>query len=105
MSNNNGMSRSNRSGSLVRAATSTRTFVKGIVVCAILVIVLLILVGLPLALTHHTEVPLEGTIGHLAVNLISSLNAGNAVNPLVKSDKTLADGGDLYNTNCASCHG
>jgi mono/diheme cytochrome c family protein len=72
---------------------------------AILVIILLILVGLPLSLAHHTEFPLEGTLGHLAVNLVSSLNAGNVVNPLVKNDKTLADGGDLYNTNCSSCHG
>ena len=56
-------------------------------------------------LTHRTEFPLESAVGGLAVNVISSLNAGNATNPLVENDKTLADGEDLYITNCASCHG
>ena len=112
MSNNSGMSQSNSSDSLARPPTSTRTsartfrtFVVGMVVGAILVIVLLTLVALPLSLTHRTEFPLEGTFGHMAVNLVSSLNAGNAGNPLEKNDKTLTDGGDLYNTNCSSCHG
>src|SRR5437867_1380530 len=98
------MSRSNSSDSPKGAPTSIRTFVTGMVASAILVIVLLTLVGLPLSLAHRTEFPLEGTIGHLAVNLISSLNAGNVVNPLVENDKTLADGEDLYTNNCASCH-
>jgi mono/diheme cytochrome c family protein len=75
------------------------------VVGVLLVIVLGIFVGLPFSLTHRAEFPLERDIGGLAVQAVSSLNAGNAVNPLPKNNKTLTDGEDLYANNCSNCHG
>jgi hypothetical protein len=105
MSNQNDVSGSNSSARRVRVPASTRTFVAGMAAGVVLVLALLLVVGLPLSLAHHTELPLEGAVGHWAVNIISSLNAGNAGNPLVSNDKSLADGEDLYNSNCASCHG
>ena len=99
------MSQTNGSDVGGRRPTSVRTFVFGMIAGALVVIVLGGLIGLPLMLTHRTEFPLESTVGGLAVNVISSLNAGNATNPLTENDKTLADGEDLYITNCASCHG
>jgi mono/diheme cytochrome c family protein len=95
----------NRAAASARTPPRTRAFVLGMAAGIILTIALITFVGLPLSLAHRAEFPLEGAFGQFAVNLISSLNAGNAANPLPNDSKTLADGEDLYNNNCASCHG
>ena len=62
-------------------------------------------VAMPLVLAHRSAFPLEAAMGQLDINLVSSLFAGNAVDPLPNDDKTLADGGDLFANDCSNCHG
>jgi mono/diheme cytochrome c family protein len=101
----NGISKSDKFASGAPQPAPARAFIMGTVAGVIAVLVLGLLVGLPLSLAHRAEFPLESAAGHLAVNLISSLSGGNAVNPLAKNDKTLTDGADLFANNCSSCHG
>jgi mono/diheme cytochrome c family protein len=101
----NGISESDKSNSGAHRPALKRAFITGMIVGVIMVMVLGIFVGLPLSLAHRAEFPLEGVVGRLAVNFVSSLSGGNAVNPLAKNDKTLTDGEDLFANNCSSCHG
>ena len=102
---NNGSSKSDKADSGAHRPASLRAFILGMVAGVIVVMVLGLLVGLPLLLAHRAAFPLEAEMGQVDINIVSSLFAGNAENPLMLSDKTLADGQDLYNNNCASCHG
>jgi mono/diheme cytochrome c family protein len=63
------------------------------------------LVGLPLALTHRTDFPLERAYGQAAVSLVARLLAGNEANPLANDPRALSAGRAAYTGSCGVCHG
>ena len=103
--NKDALSRSNNAEPGMRRPFPIRVFILGMVAGIALVTLLGMFVVAPLALAHRAELPLESTFGGLAVNIISSVSAGSAANPLPNNDKTLGDGQDLFANNCSNCHG
>lgn len=63
------------------------------------------LVGLPLALTHREELPLERRYVAAVVSVVVSLAAGDARNPVGDDVLALAAGRASYTGSCALCHG
>lgn len=63
------------------------------------------LVGLPLALTHREELPLERRYVAAVVSVVVSLAAGDARNPVADDALALAAGRASYTGSCALCHG
>ena len=82
---------------------------RGIVIAALggFVAALLVvgLVGLPLALTHRTELPFERRLASIVVSAVVSLSAGDARNPVTGSASAIAAGRAAYTGSCALCHG
>jgi mono/diheme cytochrome c family protein len=63
------------------------------------------LVGLPLALTHHDDFPLERAYGDAAVSLVARLLGGDATNPRANDPAALNAGRAAYTGSCGVCHG
>ncbi|HEX4744951.1 MAG TPA: c-type cytochrome [Candidatus Limnocylindria bacterium] len=63
------------------------------------------LVGLPLALTHRSELPFERRIASTLVSAVVALSAGDASNPVAGSAGAIATGRAAYTGSCALCHG
>ena len=91
------------------APTVPRRGRRGIVIAALggFVAALLVvgLVGLPLALTHRSELPFERRMASIVVSAVVSLSAGDARNPVAGSASALATGRAAYTGSCALCHG
>ncbi|HEV8534150.1 MAG TPA: c-type cytochrome [Candidatus Limnocylindria bacterium] len=64
-----------------------------------------LLVGLPLALTHRQELPLERAYGNAAVALVSRLLGGDAPNPRANDPRAATAGRAAFVGSCALCHG
>lgn len=64
-----------------------------------------LLVGMPFALAHRRDLPLERLYGDLAVELAVRTQAGNAQNPVAQDRRALASGREAYTGSCAVCHG
>ena len=68
-------------------------------------LVLVGVVGLPLALTHRTELPFERRVASAVVSVVVALAAGDAKNPVAADTRALATGRAAYTGSCALCHG
>jgi len=67
--------------------------------------VLVLVVALPLALTHRQDLPLERVYGDATVSVVSRVLGGDAANPLANDSRALATGRIEYTGSCAVCHG
>jgi len=72
---------------------------------AIVALVLVLVVALPLALTHRQDLPLERVYGDATVSVVSRVLGGDAANPLANDSRALATGRIEYTGSCAVCHG
>ncbi len=68
-------------------------------------LLLTMLVGMPLALGHRNNLPLEKLYGDLAVNLAVGTQAGSAQNPLTGNPRAVDSGRLAYVGSCSVCHG
>ena len=68
-------------------------------------LVLVLILALPLALTHHQELPLERAYGNVAVSLVSRVLGGDASNPVANNARAISAGRAAYTGSCAICHG
>ena len=75
--------------------------VAGFVVALLIVTV----VGLPLALTHRTELPFERRVASAVVSAVVAVAAGDAKNPAAGDARALNVGRAAYTGSCALCHG
>lgn len=76
----------------------------GCLVGAIGMLVLVVGVGMPLAIAHRTDLPLERLYGDVAVSL-ASRQGGNTPNPLGANPRAVEAGRNAYTGSCAVCHG
>jgi len=72
---------------------------------AVAALVLVLVVALPLALTHRQDLPLERVYGDAAVSLVSRILGGDATNPAANDQRALSAGRAAYTGSCAVCHG
>lgn len=79
--------------------------VGGLVLGGIGVLLLVVFVGMPLALGHRSDLPLERVYADLAVGLAVNTQAGNATNPNAKDPRAVGAGRASYTGSCAICHG
>ncbi|MFN8493462.1 MAG: c-type cytochrome [Caldilineaceae bacterium] len=78
----------------------------GLIIGVILTLILVVLVGMPLAVAHRQDLPLERVYGDLAVELAVGMQAGSAQNPTTQnSRRALESGRYAYTGSCAVCHG
>jgi mono/diheme cytochrome c family protein len=85
-------------------ARSGRTLL-GFLSGVILTLILVVVVGMPLVVGHHQDLPLERVYGDLAVSLAIKTQAGSATNPLAQNARALETGRLAYTGSCAVCHG
>ncbi len=95
-----------------RNATAPRPGVKswpvlllGLIIGGVGTILLVVLAGMPLALGHRNNLPLEQLYGNMAVSLAVKLQAGSAQNPLAENVRAQAAGRLAYTGSCSICHG
>ena len=72
---------------------------------AVAALALVLVVALPFALTHRTDLPLEHAYGDAAVSVMSRILGGDAPNPLANDQRALSTGRAAYTGSCAVCHG
>ncbi|MFN8484989.1 MAG: c-type cytochrome [Anaerolineae bacterium] len=63
-----------------------------------------VFVGMPLALGHRNDLPLERLYGDVAVS-IASRSAADLQNPVASNPRALETGRNAYTGSCAVCHG
>jgi mono/diheme cytochrome c family protein len=67
-------------------------------------LLLVILVGMPLAVRHRNDLPLERLYGNFAVSLAARLHAGSVPKAPAQNQRALLQAQSAYLT-CAQCHG
>ena len=72
---------------------------------AVAALILVLVVALPFALTHRTDLPLERVYGDAAVSVVSRVLGGDAANPVANDPRALSTGRAAYTGSCAVCHG
>lgn len=77
----------------------------GIVVGGALALFGVVFIGMPLALGHRNNLPLEKLYADFAVELAVRTQAGSAQNPLGQNSRALESGRASYIGSCAVCHG
>jgi len=77
----------------------------GVLIGSILTLILVVIVGMPLAIGHRQDLPLERLYGDLAVSLAVKAQAGSATNPVAQNGRALETGRLAYTGSCAVCHG
>jgi mono/diheme cytochrome c family protein len=75
------------------------------VVGAFTALVLVLVLALPLALTHRQDLPLERIYGDAAVSVVSRVLGGDTQNPVANDPRALSTGRAVYTGSCAVCHG
>ncbi|MSP13985.1 MAG: c-type cytochrome [Chloroflexi bacterium] len=88
-----------------RSGLSWQAWLAGLIIGVVGTLVLVVLIGMPLAIGHRTDLPLEKLYGSLAVGLAVKTQAGNATNPLGQNGRALEAGRNAYIGMCAECHG
>lgn len=83
----------------------SRRFAVGIVCGVLITGALILLVGLPIALTHRNDLPAERGYAAFAVSLVVRIAAGSATNPVANARRALDAGREAYTGSCAICHG
>lgn len=79
--------------------------VGGIVVGGVLALCGVVFVGMPLALGHRNNLPLEKLYADFALKLAVLTQAGSAQNPTANNPRALEAGRAAYIGACAVCHG
>lgn len=77
----------------------------GILIGGLGALALVVLVGMPLALQHRADLPLERLYADFAVEAAVRTQAGNAANPVANNPRALETGRNAYTGSCAVCHG
>lgn len=77
----------------------------GLVVGGVLALVGVVFIGMPLALGHRSNLPLENLYANFAVELAVRTQAGSAQNPVGQNPRALESGRAAYTGSCAVCHG
>lgn len=77
----------------------------GLVIGALVVLLGVALVGMPLAVGHRADLPLERLYGDLAVEIAVQTQAGSQQNPVAQDRRALEAGRLAYTGSCAVCHG
>jgi mono/diheme cytochrome c family protein len=72
---------------------------------AVAALILVLVVALPFALTHRTDLPLERVYGDAAVSVVSRVLGGDAANPVANDPRAQSAGRAAYTGSCAVCHG
>ncbi|MGH2471542.1 MAG: c-type cytochrome [Candidatus Limnocylindria bacterium] len=72
---------------------------------AIAALVGVLVLALPLALTHRQDLPLERAYANAGVSIVSRVLGGDAANPLANDPRALVTGRAAYTGSCAVCHG
>jgi mono/diheme cytochrome c family protein len=72
---------------------------------AVAAFVLVLVVALPFALTHRTDLPLEHVYGDAVVSVVSRILGGDTPNPVANDQRALTTGRAAYTGSCAVCHG
>lgn len=85
-------------------ARSGRTLL-GFLIGVILTLILVVVVGMPLAVGHRQDLPLERVYGDLAVSLAVKTQAGSVTSPVAQNARALETGRLAYTGSCAVCHG
>jgi mono/diheme cytochrome c family protein len=68
-------------------------------------LVVVLVLALPLALTHRQDLPLERVYGNAAVSLVSRILGGDGPNPVANNARAISAGRAAYTGSCAVCHG
>lgn len=77
----------------------------GLVIGGALALLGVVFVGMPFALGHRSNLPLENLYANLAVELAVRTQAGSAQNPVAQNPRALGSGRAAYVGSCAVCHG
>lgn len=77
----------------------------GLVIGGGAALVLVVFVGMPLALGHRSNLPLEKLYADLAVKVAVMTQAGSAQNPFAGNSRALEAGRLAYTGSCSLCHG
>jgi mono/diheme cytochrome c family protein len=95
-----------------KESTASRTrrknwigLVAGLVIGGALAMCGVVFVGMPLALGHRNDLPLEKLYGNLAVGIVVRTQAGSAQNPVAQNPRALEAGRAAYTGACSVCHG
>jgi mono/diheme cytochrome c family protein len=80
-------------------------FVIGIVAGGIAALLLVVVIGMPLALGHRNNLPLEKLYGNLAVGFVVQTLAGSGQNPIGQNPRAVESGRLAYIGSCSVCHG
>jgi mono/diheme cytochrome c family protein len=95
-----------------KESTASRTrrknwigLVIGFVIGGALAMCGVVFVGMPLALGHRNDLPLEKLYGNLAVGIVVRTQAGSAQNPVAQNPRALEAGRAAYTGACSVCHG
>lgn len=88
-----------------KRTTNWGSFVLGLVLGIIGTLLGVIVIGMPLAIGHRGDLPLERLYGDFAVGVASKMQAGEQANPLAESSRALETGRLAYTGACAVCHG
>jgi mono/diheme cytochrome c family protein len=83
----------------------SRRFAVGVAVGILISGAAVLLVALPVALTHRQDFPAERGYAAFAVSVVSQLAAGRATNPVANDPRALEAGREAYTGSCAVCHG
>ncbi len=88
-----------------RTTRVNRTLMIGILLGGLIALLVVALVGAPLALLHRRDLPLELLYGQTAVSVVSRLAAGDLTNPAPNDVRALTIGRNAYTGSCSQCHG
>lgn len=77
----------------------------GVFAGGLIVLFGVIAVGMPFALSHRNDLPLEKLYGDTAVGLASRMQGGSQTNPLGTNPRAIESGRMAYTGSCATCHG
>src|SRR5689334_8839129 len=86
-------------------ATNGRSLVIGLIIGGIIALIAIVFIGMPLAIGHRQDLPLERLYGDPAVGIASGLQAGSIANPAADDPRALEAGRLAFTGSCAVCHG
>lgn len=80
------------------------TYLLGALSGLLVAVLLIVLVGMPLAVGHRNDFPLERLYGDFAVGIATRLHAGSVPTAPAQNQRALQEAQSAYLT-CAQCHG
>jgi mono/diheme cytochrome c family protein len=82
-----------------------RSLIMGAIVGILITLVLVVLIGMPFAIGHRQDLPLERLYGDLAVGIAARTQADSTQNPAAQNPRAVEMGRLAYTGSCAVCHG